>query len=314
MDGEIERFIKIWISAISCQCYCYYIASRIPKGFLRFLSLLPILYLFIIFPLKLSSPNLCFKLILFSFNQGPLALTSSNIFHFISIASLPINPNQNNTQNPKWLLLLIKVLILAMIVRVYDYKENLHPHFILVFYCCYLYFGVKLVLVLIATAFQTAFGFDIELHFNEPYLCTWNLVVTRILRPTVYDPIRRMSTGFVGPLYATSAAILATFLVSGFMHELMYYYLTSHVGGHMLFCASRCVHDSIGGGEEGDASLRVAVAPCRIEAARDGILGRWLFFPHLLRNDVDRKAIEEYEILVDFIKSKLPLHLFNSIR
>ncbi|RZB51258.1 putative long-chain-alcohol O-fatty-acyltransferase 1 [Glycine soja] len=190
MYGEIERFIKVWISAILGLCYCYYMAARIPKGFLRLLSLLPILYLFIILPLNISSPNLVgytsfflvqlgiFKLLLFSFNKGPLALSPPNIVHFISIASLPITPKQHpptnknnttNTQKPKWLLPL-KLLIFAMIARVYEYNEYFHPHFILVLYCLHLYLGLELVFALIATPVQTLFGLKIEPHFNKPYL------------------------------------------------------------------------------------------------------------------------------------------------
>lgn len=206
MYGEIERFIKVWISAILGLCYCYYMAARIPKGFLRLLSLLPILYLFIILPLNISSPNLVgytsfflvqlgiFKLLLFSFNKGPLALSPPNIVHFISIASLPITPKQHpptnknnttNTQKPKWLLPL-KLLIFAMIARFYEYNEYFHPHFILVLYCLHLYLSLELVFALIATPVQTLFGLEIEPHFNEPYLSSslqdfwghrWNLMV-----------------------------------------------------------------------------------------------------------------------------------------
>ena len=171
MYGEIERFIKVWISAILGLCYCYYIAARIPKGFLRLLSLLPILYLFIILPLNISSPNLVgytsfflvqlgiFKLLLFSFNKGPLALSPPNIVHFISIASLPITPKQHpptnknnttNTQKHKWLLPL-KLLIFAMIAHFYEYNEYFHPHFILVLYCLHLYLRLELVFALIPT-------------------------------------------------------------------------------------------------------------------------------------------------------------------
>ena len=34
------------------------------------------------------------------------------------------------------------------------------------------------------------------------------------------------------------------------------------------------------------------------------------FFPQLLRSGLDRKAIGEYAILVDFVKSMVPLYLF----
>ncbi|XP_027343969.1 probable long-chain-alcohol O-fatty-acyltransferase 1 [Abrus precatorius] len=348
MDGEIESFIKVWITVITCLCYCYYIASKIPKGLLRLLSILPVLYLFFILPLKLSSSHLCgltsfflvwlgtFKLLLFSFNQGPLVLSQPNIVHFISIASLPINLKQEdpptqkatttNLEKPKWLLLL-KVLILAMIVRVHDYKENLHPLFIIVLYCCHMYLGTELVLVLIASPVRTVFGFEIEPQFNEPYLSTslqdfwgrrWNLAVTRILHPTVYSPIRRMSTRFVGPLCATSAAVLTAFLVSGLMHELMYYYITRVPPTWEVMCFF-VLHGVCTVAEvavkrvmlhRGWQLHRAVSGP--LVMAFVAVTGMWLFFPQLLRNGVDRKAIGEYAILIHFVKSTLPLSLLDS--
>ncbi|KAG5027330.1 hypothetical protein AAZX31_08G312400 [Glycine max] len=345
--GEVERFIKVWLTTISCLCYCYYITSRIPKGFLRLLSLFPILYLFLILPLNLSSFHLAgpttfflvwlgtFKLILFSFNQGPLALSPPNILHFISIASLPINPKQlppptnknhtnNTTQKPKWLFLL-KVLIFAMIIRAYDYRENLHPHFILVLYCCHMYLGIELVLALSAAPVRTVLGFEIEPQFNEPYLSTslqdfwgrrWNLMVTRILRPTVYHPVYRIFIHFVGPSCAMSSAVLATFLVSGLMHELIYYYLSRAPPTWEVTCFfvlhGVCTAAEVAAKKvmlrHGWRLHRVVSGP--LVVAFLAVTGRWLFFPQLLRSGLDRKAIGEYAILVDFVKSMVPLYLF----
>ncbi|KAK7387129.1 hypothetical protein VNO78_27656 [Psophocarpus tetragonolobus] len=340
MEGEIEKFIKVWISAIICLCYCYYIAAKIPKGLLRLVSLLPILYLFITLPFNLSSPTLCgytsfflvwlgtFKLLLFSFNQGPLALSPPNIVHFISIASLPIIPKQHppsnknhTTHKPKWLLF-PKVLIFAMILCVYSYKENLHPNFMLVIYCCHVYLAIELALVLIGATIQKLFGFEIESQFNEPYLSTslqdfwghrWNLMVSHILRPTVYDPIRRMSTCFMGPTYATSAAMLATFLVSGLMHEFIYYNLIRVPPTWEVTCFfvlhGVCTMVEV-------VVKKVALRRrWRLHRAVSGplvvaflaVTAKWLFFPQLLRHGMDTKSIEEYAILIEFVKSKLSL-------
>lgn len=119
MEEELKNFIKVWITTILCLCYCHYIVSRlIPKGLLRLISLLPVFYLFITTPLTLHSFHLCgltifflvglgiFKLLLFSFNLGPLSPPQPSLFHFISIACLPIkikqNPNPKSTQKPYW--------------------------------------------------------------------------------------------------------------------------------------------------------------------------------------------------------------------
>jgi len=344
MDGEIERFIKVWIISTTCLCYCYYISSKIPKGFLRLLSILPILYLFLILPLNLYSFHLggpttfflvwlsTFKLILFSFNQPPLFPLPDNIFHFISIASLPINPQQLNStttfSSKKSILPLtcFKVVILVAIIYSYEYREYMHPYFLLVLYCCHMYLGIELVLAISAAPVRTMFGFEIEPQFNEPYLSTslqdfwghrWNLMVTRILRPTIYDPVRHIIKSYVGSTYATLAATLATFVVSGLIHEVIYYYL-ARVPPTWEVTWFFVLHGVC-------TSIEVAVKKVvlrrgwRLHRAVSGpltitflaVTGNWLFFPQLLRNGVDRKGIAEYAILVNFVKDMLPLHLIS---
>ncbi|CAA3010826.1 Long-chain-alcohol O-fatty-acyltransferase [Olea europaea subsp. europaea] len=110
----------------------------------------------------------------------------------------------------------------------YAYREYIHPYIILALYCCHVYLGVELVLAITAVPVRAILGLDLEPQFNEPYLATslqdfwgrrWNLMVTSILRPTVYHPVRRISTRILGSRWAKPLAILTTFLVSGLMHE-----------------------------------------------------------------------------------------------
>ncbi|MED6118457.1 hypothetical protein PIB30_002709 [Stylosanthes scabra] len=343
MDDEIQNFFKVWITATICLCYCYYISSRIPKGFFRLLSILPILYIFFTLPFSLHSFHLCgptafflvwlatFKLLLFSFNQPPLSL-SPNILHFISIASLPIklkqkhNPKLENPRKP--LLLPLKVLFLAAIIRAYDYRESMHSYTILILYCCHIYLGIELVLAISAAPVRTVFDLVIEPQFNEPYLSTslqdfwgrrWNLMVTSILRPTVYDPVRTLFTRIFGVTCGARAAILATFLVSGLMHELIYYYLarvpptwevTWFFVLHGVCTAVEVVVKKVMI-RRGWRLHRVVSGPLTL--AFLAVTGNWLFFPQLVRNGVDRKAIREYAILVDFVRSKLPVDLVKSL-
>jgi len=333
----MERFIKVWISAIISLTYSYYIASRIPKGVFRLLSLLPVLYLFLILPLYLSSPTLVgttsfflwlatFKLLLFSFNQGPLALSPQNIIHFISIASFPVTPKQhpptyqNHTTNkPRWLLPL-KVLLFAMIIGSYGYKENMHPKFLSLIYCCHVYLSLELVLIFIGAMIRTVFGFEIEPQFNEPYLSSslqdfwghrWNLMVTHALRATVYKPICRTFTSFVNSSCAALAAMLVTFVASGLIHELLYYYLirvppTWEVTWFFVLHGVCTVVEVV---VKKVASLRgwrlhgLVSRPLLISFL--AITANWLFFPQLLRNGLDTKFAEEYALLFDIFKSKL---------
>ncbi|KAG4203853.1 hypothetical protein ERO13_A04G011066v2 [Gossypium hirsutum] len=103
------------------------------------------------------------------------------------------------------------------------YKQNLHKNVVLAMYA------------LASIPARAMFGLEIEPQFNEPYLTTslqdfwgrrWNLMVTSILRPTVYYPMRRISTRLVGSRWTSLPAIITVFVVSGLMHELMYYYVT----------------------------------------------------------------------------------------
>ncbi|KAI9115761.1 hypothetical protein K1719_013430 [Acacia pycnantha] len=338
MEDEIKNFIKIWIKAISCLCYCYYVSSRIPKGIFRLLSLLPIIFVFLLLPLTINSYHLCgfttfflvwlcsFKLLLFAFNQGPLSPLPPNILHFILISSLPIKikpknlPNNYSEKRFSKLILFLKLLLLAAIVRAYAYRDNLHPHLILFFYYCHIYLVLELILGLCAAATRAVFGFQIEPQFNEPYLSTslqdfwghrWNLMVTSILRPTVYDPIRRMSTRVLGPHYGSMPAMLATFAVSGLMHELIYYYLTRvpptwEVTWFFLLhgmCMAIEVEVKRVARRHGWRLHRFVSGP--ITVAFLVVTGEWLFFPQLKLNGVDTKIIEEYSVMVDFVKSKL---------
>ncbi|XP_068339503.1 long-chain-alcohol O-fatty-acyltransferase-like [Pyrus communis] len=363
MEDEIYNFIKVCFLANISLCYCFYISSRIPKGILRLISLLPILYLFILLPLNLHSFHLggpttfflvwlaTFKLLLFSFDHGPLSSPPPlTLFQFISLAILPIKikqnppqkspPNQNpdhiippnptKSENPSYpigkksILFAVKALLLALVVGSYDYRQHLHPYVILVLYCCHLYLGLEILLPLFATPARAVFGFELEPHSNEPYLstslqdfwgCRWNLMVTNILRPTTYYPVRNIFTRVVGSRLARFLAMMSTFAVSGLMHEVIYYYLArvSPTWEVTWFFVLHGVSVAI------EVEVKKAVADrCRLKPVISGpltllflaVTANWLFFPQLLRNGVDVKAINEYPVMVDFVKSHLPLNFY----
>ncbi|OIW13844.1 hypothetical protein TanjilG_31733 [Lupinus angustifolius] len=126
------------------------------------------------------------------------------------------------------------VFVLALLIPLYPMKEILHPKFILFLYCLYMYIGLELIFGMIALLARKVHGLELEPQFNEPYLCTslqdfwgrrWNLMVTRILHPTIYEPVVNASSRAIGRKWASVLAIVATFTVSGLMHELVYYYI-----------------------------------------------------------------------------------------
>ncbi|KAI4976114.1 hypothetical protein ZWY2020_049721 [Hordeum vulgare] len=67
---------------------------------------------------------------------------------------------------------------------------------------------------------------EMELQVDRPYLASslrdfwgrrWNLMVPAILRPSVHGPVRAR--------FGDAAGVMASFLVSGIMHEVMFYYI-----------------------------------------------------------------------------------------
>ena len=139
MEQELRNLIKVWISAFISISYCYYISSRISKGFLRLLCLLPIFIIFLLIPLFFSSFHFCaisafflswlanFKLALFAFDQEPLSPLPSTLSRFFCFACFPIKTNQTPSSNripmSKWGRA-SKVIIISFLL--YLYGKNYH--------------------------------------------------------------------------------------------------------------------------------------------------------------------------------------------
>lgn len=168
-----------------------------------------------------------------------------------------------------------------------------------------------------------------EPHFDEPYLSSslqdfwgrrWNVVVTNILRPTVYEPVLHMFERRLGRNWASLPAVGATFLVSGLMHELIFFYLgrtkpTWEVTWFFLL-HGLCL------------LVELAVKmnfPTGFQLPRvvSGIMtvgfvmctAFWLFFPPLLRCQGPKRTLEEYAAVGAFVKNltgALAFNAFNS--
>ncbi|TMX04899.1 hypothetical protein EJD97_004078 [Solanum chilense] len=345
VNVELQNFIRVWFAAIGALCYCYYCVTRIPSGVLRLLFVLPIVYFFLILPLDLSSFHLGaptifylvwlanFKLLLFCFDRGPLSSYSSlPLLHFLSIALLPVKPTYiirdgfkiSSTQSVQSTervpgLFWGKIILLAAIIRVYNYRELLHSNVILVLYCLHIYLAVEFILAITVIPVRALLGLEIEPQFNDPYLATslqdfwgrrWNLMVPGILRPAVYFPVRGILTSSLGKELASLPAIFATFLVSGLMHELIYYYLsrvrpTWEVTWFFVFhgiCV--CIEVTVKKFFHGGWQMNRVVSGV-LTLAFVAWTGDWLFFPQIIRNGLDQKAINEYYVMVDLVKDKL---------
>ncbi|KAH0981685.1 hypothetical protein GBA52_008862 [Prunus armeniaca] len=362
MEGEFGSFIKVWTSVFVCIFYCYSIGKIVPKGTTRFVCALPVVCLFFYLPLNFSSIHLgggtsffiswlgTFKLLLFAFGKGPLASDPSiSIGRFLAIACLPIeiqeNPSpstshlngqnrKNPPQNPQietnpspknTIHIIIKGFLLAILIGVLNYSQQIHPKLILVLHCLYIYLLLETQLIIVAALAWGLLGLDLKQHFNEPYLSTslqnfwgrrWNLVVTSILRQSVYEPTLNFSTCVIGRRWASLPAVFASFLVSGLMHELIYYHMgrvrpTWEVTWFFVlhgFCLmveivlkkalkGRCLLPRL---ISVVLTVGFVVATCF-----------WLFFPQFLRCKADVRMLQEYRAFVVFLKNAVSIFSYK---
>ncbi|KAF9615492.1 hypothetical protein IFM89_023861 [Coptis chinensis] len=259
--------------------------------------------------------------------KGVLSQSSDStmsLLSFIFIACLPIKikdkehtshqTSKRGLRSP--LNYAIKVLLLALVIKIYDYRQYIHQNLILALYCCHIYFAVDIVLAMSAAPARVILGFEIEPQFDDPYLSTslqdfwgrrWNLMVTSILRPTVYDPIRSICTLIVGKKWALLIGMVSTFIVSGLMHELIYYYATRVAPTWevtwFFFLHGVCTALEIVVKKALADRWRLhPVISTPLTIGFVGITGFWLFFPQIVRNEVDLRAIEEYSLIVKIMK------------
>ncbi|KAF5445925.1 hypothetical protein F2P56_031598 [Juglans regia] len=299
-----------------------------------------------------------FKLLLFAFGKGPLCSDDSiPLGRFVAVGCFPIqqnipskplrekptNSNPNKT-NPSPALMshlnghnkeqpisnksraghrfpvgyAVMGLLLALLIRVYDYSEHIHPKVILLLYCLHIYLFLEVILAMIAALARALLGVELEPQFNRPYLTSslqdfwgrrWNLMVTNILRITVYDPIRHAATRVIGHKNLThSLAVFATFVVSGLMHELVFYYLgrlrpTWEIT--LFFILHGCC-----------LTVEILLKTCfsgrwRMPRLISGpltigfviVTSFWLFFPQFLRFKADERAFREYAALGEFVNN-----------
>lgn len=257
MEGEVNSFIKVWLSVFASLCYVYYISKIVPKGRLRFLSIVPVICLNLFLPLNLDSIHLGgatilflvwlsnFKLLLFAFGKGPLSdsyESSLPISSFVGLACLPIKIHKNPTEiEPSFQKGFksiwnygTKLVLIPLFFKVYDYSETLHPWLTPTIICIHLYVGLEIILAIFGGLARSILGIELESQFDDPYLSTslqdfwgrrWNLMVPRILRPSVYEPVLDISTRLMGRKWASLPAIFSTFVVSAVMHEIIMFYL-----------------------------------------------------------------------------------------
>ncbi|KAH7856831.1 hypothetical protein Vadar_005962 [Vaccinium darrowii] len=132
-------------------------------------------------------------------------------------------------------------------------------------------------------------------------------MATGILRPTAYDPVRSISARRIGKKWAPLPAILAAFIVSGLMHDLIFYYMgilrptletTCFFLIHGVCLAVEIVMEKVLNGKF--RLPRIVAGPAVIGFV--GVTALWLFFLPILRFDIDVKVRRESADFVEFVK------------
>ncbi|KAG5238420.1 acyl-CoA--sterol O-acyltransferase [Salix suchowensis] len=285
-----------------------------------------------------------FKLLLFAFGKGPLSSDNRSISlpHFVAVACLPIKIQHKADSSPKSHIhhaqklqngkksspnYGVKTLLLAILVNVHNYSDYIHPKVVSLLNVMYLYIQLEIILAIAAAVAKVLLGLELEPQFDEPYLSTslqdfwgrrWNLMVSSILRLAVYEPTRNLASGltvyeptrniskrFVGRRWSPIPAVLATFLLSAIMHEVMFYYLlrvkpTWEVTWFFLlhgFCVTLEI-----------AIKKALKGRWQLPRLISGLFtvgfvlatSCWLFFPKPLKCRADARAFEEYAALRAF--------------
>ncbi|XP_061340828.1 acyl-CoA--sterol O-acyltransferase 1-like [Gastrolobium bilobum] len=290
-----------------------------------------------------------FKLLLFAFGKGPLSSNPPlSLAHFVPLACLPIKfqhkPNNNNnnktpnTQNgnypspqidrkahksPLSYVYATMFTILAFLIPLVGKNENFHPKFKLFLYSIHMYIGLEFIFALVSQFTRKILGVELEPQFDEPYLCTslqnfwgkrWNIMVNRILYPSVYDPVVTVSSRVIGRKWAPLPAILATFAVSAMMHELTFYYIKREKRTWEAWEPSwdaTCFFLIHGVCLALEVALKKALkGKWQLPRALSWPLtlvfvfytALWLFLPALVRCHVYEKATREISALIEFLK------------
>ncbi|KAF9679366.1 hypothetical protein SADUNF_Sadunf06G0007500 [Salix dunnii] len=195
MEDETKSLISLIALLLSSLGYSYVLATYMTKGLARLLFLLPTFYLLAIFPWYFTS----------SLVRGVLSFFITWIASFKLLLFCfykgPLLASRN-------FLDFVAVAIFPLKIR-----ENTHD----------------------PSSPAMVARYELVTLFNKPYLATslqdfwgrrWNRLSSNILRQTIYDPTQNVLVGFVGAGKARVLAMVTTLVISGVMHELMFYYIS----------------------------------------------------------------------------------------
>lgn len=312
--------VTVPLAAALAMLYARLVATFVGPGLGRLLFLTPVLALLLVLPL--AAPLYItrgtaafflawlgeFKLLLLASGRGPLDPGLRPV-PFVFTATLPVKllPGAAAGAEEKVSLPLlsssIKVAIMVALLQVFRRKDQMHPYATFALYGIYIYCFLDSLLPCLAALGRALMGMGLEPQFDKPYLSTslqdfwgrrWNLMASAVLRPAVYIPVRAR--------LGAPAGVLATFLVSGLVHEVVVYYITFRLptgqltAFFLLHGASMCAERWWARRWPNASRLpRVVATPLVVLFVLATAL--WLFFPPLFGNGMDDRFIAEFNAL-----------------
>ncbi|KAF8084721.1 hypothetical protein N665_0705s0009 [Sinapis alba] len=134
-------------------------------------------------------------------------------------------------------------------------------------------------------------------------------MVSAVLRSAVHVPVQCLFTRFFSPNIAVLVGVMASFLVSGLMHELIYFYVIRLPPTWEVTCFF--VLHGVATSTEIVVKRTLRCKPPHRAVSGLAVMGFvsvtgvWLFLPQLLRNNVHERATSECLLVIDFAKRKL---------
>ncbi|PWZ05946.1 putative long-chain-alcohol O-fatty-acyltransferase 4 [Zea mays] len=322
-DGEVGALIKVSAAVWVAMSYARLAAARLRPGALRLLALLPVVALLCAIPFAFSTSTFrgtsgfflawlgSFKLLLLGAGIGPLD-PSLRLSHFVCSATLPVKlrrQSKEKSQAPARgpARILLSGAVIPGVIYAYQFKSSMGRYQLLALYSVHIYFSLDLLLATVHTVIHDLLGMEMEPQVDRPYLASslrdfwgrrWNLMVPSILRPSVFRPVRAR--------LGNAAGVQATFLVSGLMHELMFYYIMrSAPSGEVT--AFFLLHGACAAAEGWWASHagwwrppRPAAVPLTLAFVAG--TGFWLFLPAMVKGGLDEMVLRECQGMVVFME------------
>ncbi|KAL6650918.1 hypothetical protein ACP70R_009843 [Stipagrostis hirtigluma subsp. patula] len=328
-SGDLRSLAAVAAAVTVAMSYVRFAARRLRPGLPRLAAFLPVIAVLPFLPLAFRAlhPRAIsgfflawmaeFKLLLLASGRGPLH-PSLPLHAFVAVATFPVRVRDTRPKSGPGssglgpVTAAVMAALLAAIVSLYRHEARMNHYLLHALYCAHVYLALELVLAAAAAAARALLGLDLEPQFDRPYLSAslrdfwgrrWNLSVPALLRQCVFRPVRARLGGGRG---AAAAGVLAAFLVSGIMHEAMFYYITLRppTGEAAAFFA---LHGLCAVAEGWWAAHAGWPRPPRLLAtpltlAFVAVTGFWLFFPPITRPGADKQVIAESEAMVAFVR------------